>query len=282
MKTLMHSAVREAQEEGAAFMVLSGRRQRYEYFGFTKGPAEILFHLDPTVRRHLKNVSTDGLALIPLSDNKEHLRDCCQLLEAQPIHAKRPPQDFCDIAQSWGSTAYAILLGGAFLGFCSIRGDKTVQELYLKDYGPSANVAMKLCEQISAPFKLTVFPFQQELIHSLNLISEDVEIFEGVMINVLDYPAVIRAFLTLKGQRTPLLDGRLVIEVTEKGRYAIEVRAGAVSVEPTDEKPRVSLSHLRMMNYLFSPLGQMGGREKTPEENSWLPIPFSFPECDNV
>ena len=35
MKTLMGNAVKEAEAEGAALMILGGQRQRYEYFGFT-------------------------------------------------------------------------------------------------------------------------------------------------------------------------------------------------------------------------------------------------------
>lgn len=282
MKVLMKNAVKEAQDEGAAMMVLSGQRQRYEYFGFTTCSTEIRFSLNPSVRRHLRSISTDGIRLLPLAENKEYLRDCCQLLEAQPLHGIRPGADFCDITQSWRNTAYVILLDGAFLGYCAIQNGKVVHEIFLREYSPSANVMMKLCEMLNVSFAVTAMPHQTELIHTLNQFCEGQSLFTGPMFNVLDYPAVIRAYLSLKGQRVRLEDGRLVIQVLDKGRYAIQIRGGQVDVQETTDEPQVSLPHLEMMNYLFSPLGQMGGGEKTTAEKSWLPIPLYFLECDNV
>lgn len=282
MKALMGNAVKEAEQEGAAMMILSGQRQRYEHFGFTTCGSEIRFFLNPSVRRHLREIATDSVTLLPLMENKEYLPDCCQLLTEQPLHGVRPPADFLDITQSWENTAYAILLAGDFLGYCSIHSGKVVQELLLKEYSHTVNVMMKLCEMLNTSFSVTAMFYQTELIRSLNRYCEGSSLSTDPMINVLDYPAVIRAYLSLKGQQTPLADGKMVIQVQEKGSYAIQVHNGQVDVQSTAEAPQVSLPHLEMMNYLFSPLGQIGGGEKTVQQASWLPIPLYFSECDNV
>ena len=285
MKLLMANALQEAEQEGAALMVLGGRRQRYEHFGFTKCGTSFCFGLNPVVRRQLKHIPSDEVQLLPLGDSKEYLRDCVQLWESQPMAAVRRPENFCATLQTGAGTGYVILLRGEFLGFCSMhKGDKSgyVSELFLKEYSFSANVAMKLCEEMAMPFSVFAFPHQTGLIHALNLIAESASCDSSPSFNVLDYPRVIEAFLTLKGMNTPLADGRLVLEVTEKGRYAIEVQQGRVTVTETEDKPLIALPHLQMMCWLFSPFGQFGGQVQTPETRSWLPIPLYLPGCDDV
>lgn len=282
MKILMHNALDEAVAEGAAMMVLGGKRQRYEYFGFTKCGTVYSFTLDQNVRRHLKHILSGEVELLPLSDNKEYLRDCIQLWESQPLFAERRPEDLCDILQTCDSVGYVILMRGEFLGFCSIHTSGGVNELTLTDYDFSANVVMKLCEKVGEPFTIRAFPHQKKLIHTLNLIAQSHSVMPDPSVNVLDYPRVIEAFLTLKGMNQPLIDGRLVIEVQEKGCYVIEVKDGVVSVTETEDKPQISLPHIQMMCWLFSPLGQIGEEKRTPEMCSWLPIPIYLPRCDDV
>lgn len=282
MKTLMNNALAEAEQNGAALMMLGGKRQRYEYFGFTKCGTVYAFSLDQNVRRHLKHIPSSEIELLPLSDHKEYLRDCIRLWETQPLYADRKGEDLCDILQTCDSTGHVFLMRGEFLGFCSIHNSGAVNELTLTDYSYSANAAMKLCEKIGIPFSIRVFPHQRKLIHTLNLIAQSHSLFPDPCFNVLDYKRVIEAFLTLKGMNEPLIDGRLVIEVEGKGRYAIEVKDGAVSVTDTEDKPQIALDHIRMMVRLFSPFGQIGEEDITPEMRSWLPIPLYLPRCDDV
>lgn len=282
MKTLMNNALEEAEKEGAALMMLGGKRQRYEYFGFTKCGTVYSFNLDQNVRRHLKQVSSDEIELLPMCDHKEYLRDCIRLWETQPLYADRKAEDLCDILQTCDSVGYVILLRGEFLGFCSIHNSGGINELTLCDYSYSANVAMKLCEEVGKPFAVKAFPHQRKLIHTLNLICQGHSLSPDPSFNVLDYPKVIEAFLTLKGMNEPLVDGRLVIEVQEKGKWAVEVCDGTVSVTETSDKPQISLPHIQMMCRLFSPFGQIGEEELTPEMRSWLPIPLYLPRCDDV
>lgn len=282
MKLLMNNALKEAEQEGAALMMLGGKRQRYEYFGFTKCGTVYSFTLDQNVRRHLKHIPSDEVELLPLSDHKEYLRDCIRLWETQPLYADRKAEDLCDILQTCDSTGYLILMRGEFLGFCSIHCSGGVNELTLTDYSYSANVLMKLCEKIGQSFTVKVFPHQRKLIRTLNMIAQGHSLSPDPSFNVLDYPRVIEAFLTLKGMNEPLIDGRLVIEVAEKGRYAVEVKDGAVSVTETSDKPQISLDHIRMMVRLFSPFGQIGEEGLTPEMRYWLPIPLYLPRCDDV
>ncbi len=282
MKTLMGNAVKEAEEEGAALMILGGQRQRYEYFGFTCCGVELDFSLSPSARRHLRRFRDDSLTLVVLADNKEYLRSCCQLLERQPFYGVRPGVDFCDIVQSWNSVAYVILKDGEFLGYCSLQEGRKVQELFLEDYRYVIGAVLKIGELCKERVTVTALPFQQEMIHALNLVCDGQSVWPNPMVNVLDYPAVIEAYLTLKGQQVPLADGRLVICAEGKGCWAIEVKGGGVTVVPTNDPPQVTLPHLQMMAYLFSPMGQAGAGVKTPETLSWLPIPLYVANCDDV
>ena len=281
MKLLLKQLVEEAEADGTDLVYLGGQRQRYGYFGFGQAATQLGFTVTPTNRRHCKAVSTKEISLLPLDENGEYLAACKALSDKQSVSMEREISAFGEILHTWDSSGWVILKNGKFLGYASVsdRGE-SVQELVLSDYGTALPVIFALVEHCGK--SVIFFPAweQTELIRSLNEVAEESCIRTGEMIDVLNYPNVIEAYLRLKAESCGLISGKYVIDVKEKGRFAIRVEGKAVTVSETEEPADVSLSHLQMMSYLFSPVST--ALYRTTIERSWFPIPVILPPADMV
>ena len=282
MSKLMSLAVREAKEEGAAFMVLSGRRQRYEHFGFAICGTIVQFTMIPENRRHCRAISTEGIGLLPLAENLEYLSACFVLHDRQPLHAQRGEECFLESAQSWNTRVYILLKEGSFAGYCCISNEGMIQELILEDEEMTLPAAMKLLEQENKELTFSVPFYKTRMIEEFMKAAEFFRLFSGPSFQVFDYPRVIKAFLGLKADVAELEPGSLVVEVQGMGRYEICVSKQNVTVEETVKKADVSLPPLEMMRYLFAPESHfLHHASHNPQVRSWLPIPLFFPQQDN-
>lgn len=281
MKLLLKQLMEEARAEGADLVCLGGQRQRYEYFGFGQAAAQLSYSVNPTNRRHCRAVSTQEIQLLPLDENGEYLSLCQKLHDSQTVAAIREISRFGEILHTWDSSGWVILENGEFLGYASISDQgASVQELVLMDYRPALKVIFRIVEHCGRDVEFLPTWEQTELIRALNCVAEQSVIRNGEMIDVLNYPRVIEAYLGLKARRCGILDGRYVIGIKEAGRFAISAENGNVQVSETSEAPDVSLSHLQMMAHLFAP--SSAPLYGTELERNWFPIPLILPSADMV
>ena len=212
MKLTVGGCVDWAREEGHDFVILSGRKQRYQHYGFEKCGSIYSFELDGTVSRQLRTygvegvtppVPADGWEVLSPEAGKEYEARCRALYEAQPVWAERP--DFWEVASSWSGEVRVIRRDGAFAGYAALSkayGGFTVHELLLEEGVeplPAVLSVLDCAAQMGArELTVEVLPFQQELIHTLTLIAEEGRLSSPYGINVLRYAPVAEAFLQLK------------------------------------------------------------------------------------
>ena len=301
MKLTVGGCVDWAREEGHDFVILSGRKQRYQHYGFEKCGSIYSFELDGTVSRQLRTygvegvtppVPADGWEVLSPEAGKEYEARCRALYEAQPVWAERP--DFWEVASSWSGEVRVIRRDGAFAGYAALSkayGGFTVHELLLEEGVeplPAVLSVLDCAAQMGAR-ELTVeaLPFQQGLIHTLTLIAEEGRLSSPYGINVLRYAPVAEAFLQLKAGFRPLPEGSYVLGI-ERGGKAEKVRLtfrdGQAKAEelPEEAEADILLPHIQMMDFLFAQSGTAGVTGKQPVlEAAWFPLPFCMSEEDN-
>lgn len=281
MKELMNRAVADAKAAGADLMCLGGQRQRYEYFGFGCVCQQRSYTLTPTNRRHWKKISTEGIEILPLSENGSYTADCLKLHNAQPIHAVRKLEDFAEICRSWSCAPWAIRKNGDFLGYCILNaGCTAVSELLLNDWQEALPVLFALSEKAGRDLCVTPSYFQKELCRALSLAAEGCAVEDGEMVQLLNFPRMLALLLRLKGEQAGLLDGALVLEIPGEGKWRVAVENGAVSVSETAEPADLRLDALQDERRLFSP-GSLCQYD-SPLQNSWFPLPLELPNHDMV
>ncbi|MCI6023709.1 MAG: GNAT family N-acetyltransferase [Oscillospiraceae bacterium] len=298
MKLAMHKAIEDAKAEGADFMILSGRKQRYQHYGFDQCAAFYNFELTPSVFEQLTRfgvegitapVSLDGYRLLSEEESAAYEADCRALFESQPVYGIR--KNFTETAKSWRSELRVLLKDGAFAGYTAAGnpyGVMTAGELLLNKNAETIPALLAVYQGLTGgkqQLAVNVQPFQTDLIHALGLIAEYGKLETGHGIHVLNYARVAQAYLQVKASYEPLMDGSYVFRVPGTASVRLSVESGKVHAENVSEDvpADITLTHLRMMNFLFEPFGHAGIHGAQPElEKNWFPIPVCFSQQDNV
>ncbi len=282
MKELMNKAVNDCKDNNVDLLALGGQRQRYEYYGFTTCSTDFSASMGKPTIKHSTKHALPGITFSPLADCNDHLSDCVSLYNSLAVHAVRDNENFFKVCQSWRSMPYVIFKDNSFIGY-AITGGDTISELVLTDYSYAISVIIEWFNSHNLEnLNVKAMFFQSELISALEQFAEGVDISHGYCFNVLNYKNVIRSFLKLKANRSPLLFGSLVIAVTDIGTYEITVNEDGVTVEDSDKTPDLSLPHIAMMRYLFSPAGSLATPLlKSNLAQSWFPIPIAISGADS-
>ena len=105
-----------------------------------------------------------------------------------------------------------------------------------------------------------------------------------MILNILDYSAVIDAFLKLKNSYISSPDGKLNLIINGYARrenLCISSEQGNPTVKESSETATMELSHLEAMNLLFSPVCPLRN-ELPPFARAWFPLPLWQYPADEV
>lgn len=172
MRLLMEAVDGRAKEMGAAFAVLSGQRQRYQYFGYDWGGYQLRARLTPDNVRHAwGDVDVHGLCAAPMT--QAYVPQAERLMARQPCFCARSASAWVEILQSWNSTPFALLRHGEPIGFGTWRPqDGRVDELLL-ECEADFPAAMKLLVRQGGALSLCAAPWQRERVKCLGAVSEE-------------------------------------------------------------------------------------------------------------
>ena len=287
MRLLMDAAMVEAAAEGCDLAALDGQRQRYEFWGFT--PAGLSVHLDFQSMnfRTARYASPDAITFDEVVDASDpRLGEAFLLHDVQAAHAVRSRRDFLDICRSWNASLFLLREEGRFSGYlCASEDRARIVELVPVDPRESDRIVgayLKRFERNEVSVRCQ--PHETVRLQELTGLCEGLSIRGSGCFRIMDFPRTLRALLELKSSISPLPDGRLVLEVVEKGRWRVAVEDGRVSVAPADAPPDLVMSHLEATTFLFSHAGYLdAARSAVPMPvRAWFPLPLFFPGQDMV
>jgi len=159
---MMALADERAKEMGAAFAVLGGQRQRYQYYGFDHAGYQLRAQLETVNVRHaLRDVQTDRWRIIPME--QAHVCPAIALMERQPCWCVRGEEAFADILRSWHNKPFAVLKDGVFAGYGTLRKNPDschAAELLLEDESDFPAV-MKLLSGMHGDLSICAAPWQR-------------------------------------------------------------------------------------------------------------------------
>lgn len=283
MKECMRTALDEMIAEGCAFSVLSGRRHRYNHFGFVKcGTARGYEVTAKTVSYVIPDDYQPRLTMRTLCrEDDKALGELSTIWHTRPFHCTRPHELLYDILISWQSEPIGFFEGDTLVGWVIVKGDDVWECIAEPKHIPDMLVLLSrrfwhLRYQIpyhDADIAEAIFPF-----------AETSSTEPELCFNILDYEKTLSLLLKLKATYEPLLDGETVVEIegfAKPERLQIAVRNGVPSVEATDAPADATFSHLAAMRAFF--LDDAPQRKSlSPIARSWLPLPIYIYHADNV
>ena len=275
MKYLMRWMLEEEKKKGFDMMILGGQRQRYNYFGFEQAGFVFAYDVSEASLRHtLAGQPEHSVYFHELSEDNAaefaFARDvCCR----QMVYGERPADEFMRIMHNWNSRCRVVYVDGVLTG--CVMGDG--MEICLTDDGllPWVLNAM-LAESGRQNICVKAAPFERERVELLSKISAGRSIQSVEMINILNWEKVLNTLLKLKASYAKLHDGCVRMKMDGK-TYRIRVSENVPSVEETDEKADVELSHMEAQRRLLNMENMC-----IPDDvfGDWAPLPFNISPAD--
>lgn len=280
MKQLMNMCIGRAREEGMDLLALSGRRQRYEYYGFSPVGSMTCYALDAANLHHaFGKVDAQGIAFGRMQ--KEDVPFAFALYGRQTVHGARTLDNFQDTLLSFGNTPWMVMDGDRPVGYLvASAGNDRICELVLTDAGLTLPVLKAWMQQMNADVQVDALPYDLKIHEILAQVSETFAVKPSSSLLCLRFDRVVRAFMQLKNDRTPLAMGSLCLKIDDLPTLLLEVRNGSVQVEETNGEAHLTLGRLEAQQLFFSADLFGMAQKRMPTPMGWFPLPFAIPEPD--
>ena len=184
---MMRLADERAKEMNAAFAVLGGQRQRYQYYGFDHAGYQLRARLETdNVRHALRNVAADGIEIAQMT--QDHVPAALALLKKQPCYCARGEAAYLEILRSWYNEPFAVIRDGKAVGFGTKRKNQDgchVAELLL-ERETDFPVVMKRLSQLHGDLSICAAPWERERAKWLAAVCEEYALQPNNMFKIYD------------------------------------------------------------------------------------------------
>lgn len=288
MKQLMHEALSDMRLQGMQLGCLSGLRQRYEYFGFTTCGTELTFTCSVNNVRHFWG--KEFTSCITFDEITAHDHDALdaiyQMHCGKVCYVERPRERLFDTLATWQNRTFTIARDGVGIGYLGASKDLSmVHEICVADISQLVEIISAYVKKVDRyEVNITLSAHETKKMAELTKMAERVSISHAYNFNVLDYPSVVKAFLTLKSTYTRLPEGTFTIYIQGYGGLTITVADNVPRVYLSEEKPDFVLTHLEAMQLFFSPVSafNVGLAGENDLAKRWFPLPLYIESNDKI
>ena len=279
MKRLMQDWLKEMQET-CDIAVLDGQRQRYEYFGFTRGGIQIRYTVSSDNIRHaLKQTDTRGISFVPLSEAEGAAEFMCRQNEKRPSWVTREPENVLAIAATANEKAVGMKKDGVLAGYLlTCNEGKEIREMAVEQ-PEDMEKAVKAYMEYAGTEEIMIFASAYDCILNkcIGRFAESYSECPSGMYQIFDFANVLEAYLTLKqrtlglmpGEFSACLDGQPVTaRVTENGvRVERKALPGAITLDKQQAQQLLLSGYDRYMD--------------VPAPAGWFPLPVFWFTADS-
>ncbi len=287
MKELMNTAVATSAAR-ADLAFLGGRRQRYEYFGFTPSGFQLSFSFNRDNARHSVDLSDMGsISFELLEENDTASRaEIKALYERRPAHALRDDSLLFATLHTCRSQVYKVLRDGKFYGYISCGAEnRVINEIELRDNSCITLVLAAYLEdfELRGVSVSCVFEFDREKLEALEAVAENFSMVCCENFQIFNYEKLVDALIRLKGTYTRLLDSKATFDIESYGRLTVEVIDGVGKAYLSDEAADIRLSRIAATRLFFGLPARVLQYPSVPAEMlANLPLPLFYCRPDFV
>ena len=243
MTTMLNHVFKE-YEGKCEVMYLTGRRHRYEHFGFY--PTGVTYSYKVSDMSIKKYESSNPYSIIKAKTKKDFMA-IDELAKGARERNVTPLSTESDTLRNWFSKAYLIKKDGETIGFAGGKffGANVLERLYVKDGSVEDYIdcvsAYKRYKK-ATNLMVEVLPNELELKEAMQRVCEEYSVVSTVKYKVMDYQKLIYKLLLLGKKQGTLQDCDTIVEIEGRERLKIVVSGQDVSVTVTEETPKQVLS----------------------------------------
>ena len=294
MTKLMSYIVEEMKKNGVALSLLGGKRSRYNHFGYEIGGAGLGLRFgDEEVLPVFSENFADAYTFRAFTANDSEIAAACkEIYENTSVHYCYNDDAFVLRFFDWhGRTPYAVYNAeGRMIGYISLgspNSQRSLCEFAFVDGIDAAEVLAAYTVKTGEDLRMCVPDWEMTDFAKLVRVGSGHSFGPTEMWSILDWHAVLEAFLTLKAGYAHLENGSLVLDIAERGKWEVTVNGKEVSVTETDKAADISLSALDAVYALTGPqpmalIGYDHSDDILRMVRSWFPLPLISIEADRV
>lgn len=205
VRMMMDMADQRARELGAAGAVLSGQRQRYQYYGFDHGGYQLLAKLEPVNVRHaLRDVQADDIQIVPME--QAHVPFALELMERDACYCERTQENLIAVLRTWMNQPFVIMKENKMIGYVALRPESKdycwISEMKLEDEADFPAVMKMLSGKFGGQLEIGAAPWERVRARWLSSVCEEYNVAPLGMIKIYDQSQVDEA----KGKLNGFLD----------------------------------------------------------------------------
>ena len=282
----MYAALDDMVSQGCDLVILSGKRTRYDHFGFEKCGNDAVYALSAKTMHDRDPDFCPRLEMKPLTrDDSVSLDGIKELHDrVRKYRFVRDRDRLYDILVSWQSVPYVFYMGDRFAGWALVKENRTVTEIVIDPGLSCFKDAVYLLMRGRSGLDFTVPEHDKDTCDALFEYAETVYVGADLCFNVLNYEKMLSLLLELKSTYESLADGELTLQINGfagKETLKITVEKGIPRVEKTSEHPELVLEHLDALRLFF--MHKAPARSTlSPVPRSWLPLPIYVYSADNA
>ena len=252
---------------------LGGRRQRYEYFGYTYGGEQWEYTVNiHNVKHALKNIDTSDISFAPLFTVEDAKEFTYNYNKKRSINVFRDVEIIDRILCSYHHTPLAVLENNNLIGYILTADfNLKISELALTDFKNTKKVIKAFFEKFDIPKTIITLPQYETQLHKE--ISDFAEMYKMIpccAFNIIEFANVIKAYMTLKNETQKLSYGQFSA-IMDGQPLTITVDKNGVSIDKTVQNDAVILSKMDTQKLLLTSYGRYLNLDIP---NDWFPLPL--------
>ncbi|MFC5466983.1 GNAT family N-acetyltransferase [Lederbergia graminis] len=278
MKTLMQMWLEELQGTHD-LIVLSGQRQRYEYFGFTIGGVKVKYSVNNSNVRHaLKEIPIDGITFKPLFEVEGAPSFVVKVNSERAAYVVRDQDNLQRILATFHEVALGVMKEDKLIGYVlTNKKGNEISEFACVNKEDILKVVKAYIQYADVEWvHITTPEYDLDLNASLGRFAENYVIETCDMYNILNFANVLEAYLTIKYKTTGLAQGEFSA-ILDGQPVTARVDENGVTVERSAQQGALELNKQEAQTLLLTPHGRY---LEIDAPHGWFPLPAYWYKVD--
>lgn len=270
MKVLMHSVDNECKNENIVFSLLTGERQRYNFFGFEKAGFEFIYSFNRYFLKH-HQASTILIKKFKKSD----AGNMFELYKKSQIFNLRTQETFLECLKDYRCQIYSIFDKKQFIGYFVLKKDEIVEffssKLNVLDSIVYQMISYLNCEEL----KIVMNPLHVGLCEALDKIAQEVSTKDCLHFKVYDVKKFVEMLLLINSKFRKFKSSKEVYEI-ENEIIQILIKDNKFEVKSLEKSTKINatLTKKEFVRFVLN-------LTKNCQINSEIfPLIFGLDRCD--
>lgn len=192
MKTLMNSVDNECKNENVVFSMLTGERQRYNFFGFEKAGFDFIYTFSKYFLKH----HTAGSISIK-NFKKLDCNNMFEIYKNSQIFNLRSKENFIECLSDYRCKIYTIFDKKQFIGYFVVKKGEII-EFFIQNLNLIENIVYQIIEKLNFDeLKIHINPLHTNLCFALDKIAQEVSTVDNLHFKIYDTKKFIEMLLAI-------------------------------------------------------------------------------------